>query len=160
MVKLDKLPCRLTRGSAQGGHDESYEETLAKVTRATGNRGMMWDMGNNTTTVRLESKREIRSPNDPWVNYFIGLLSRPVHHICRSLHSWAVLECQVQKNKECNKASDLTLVRVLSVLVEAGGVGSTYLCSIGLREWCKSDGQRDPNKERHWSLAPPSCPFA
>ena len=33
MVKLDKLPCRLTRGSGQGGHDESYEETLAKVTQ-------------------------------------------------------------------------------------------------------------------------------
>ena len=41
------------------------------------------------------------------------------------------MEWEVQKNKECNKASDLTLVRVLSVLVEAGGKGSTYYVALG-----------------------------
>ena len=49
---------------------------------------------------------------------FLQYAPRQFRQLYRSFPHWAVLECQVPKNKECNKASDLTLDRVL-----AGGGG-------------------------------------
>ena len=46
------------------------------------------------------------------------------------LSSWAVLECQVQKNKECNKASDLTLVGVLVSRMLVGCLVVPYLLPL------------------------------
>ena len=62
-----------------------------------------------------------------WKQCFFSIFLLECLHV---LSSWAVLECQVQKNKECNKASDLTLVGVLVSRMLVGCLVVPYLLPL------------------------------